>query len=141
MIETKTTPTLIAPCGINCRLCHAYVRKKKPCPGCQTDGPSKSTYCLTCKIKTCEKRVKGDIQNCFACDTFPCARLKQLDKRYRTKYGTSPIENLVSIQKIGVAGFVKKQNKEWMCPQCGAILCMHSPQCLTCGYPWPHQQW
>lgn len=141
MIETKTTTTLIAPCGINCRLCRAYTRKKKPCPGCQMEGPFKSTYCVTCKIKTCQKRVSGEIENCLQCDTFPCTRLKHLDKRYRTKYGTSPIENLISIQKIGMARFVKNQNKEWTCPQCGGMICMHTPQCLTCGYAWPRRKW
>lgn len=34
------------------------------------------------------------------------ARLKQLDKRYRTNYNMSMIENLNNIQKLGLKGFL-----------------------------------
>ena len=139
MIKTKTNsthPSLIAPCGIDCRLCRAYVRDKKACPGCRGENVFKSSSCLQCKIKKCEKLVTGNFEYCFECGEFPCERLSRLDKRYRTKYGTSPIDNLMSIQKIGVRRFVKNENKKWICPQCGALLCMHQAQCIACGYVW-----
>ena len=37
--------TLIAPCGMNCRLCLAYIRDKKACPGCLGDDHFKSISC------------------------------------------------------------------------------------------------
>jgi hypothetical protein len=80
--------------------------------------------------------VDGKIEYCFDCDEFPCARLTHLDKRYRTKYGTSPIANLISIRKIGIRRFSKDETRKWTCPQCGAMICMHKPQCLSCGYMW-----
>ncbi len=89
-----------------------------------------------CKIKNCEKNVRGKFQYCFECDEFPCARLTHLDKRYKTKYGTSPIDNLRSIKEIGKIKFVENEDKKWICPECGTMICMHIPQCLTCGYVW-----
>ncbi len=142
MVMTRvvpTTPKLIAPCGINCRLCLAYGREKDACPGCRVDDPSKRKTCVQCKIKNCAKLAASKAGYCFDCDEFPCERVKHLDKRYRTKYGTSTIENLLSIKTIGVRNFVKNENKKWTCPQCGAMLCMHRPQCRACGYVWNKQ--
>jgi hypothetical protein len=141
MITTKPnsiSPELIAPCGINCRLCRAYPREKKACPGCRGDAPWKSNACVVCQIKTCAKRAAGKFEYCFDCDEFPCTRLMHLDKRYRTRYATSVIDNLRSIQGMGIQKFVEAENVKWTCPECGAMLCMHKPACLACGYVW-HQ--
>ena len=63
--------------------------------------------------------------------------LRQLDKRYRSKYGMSMIENLDEIQRLGVRQFVRNQKERWTCPECGAeLLSVHRPQCLICGYAW-----
>ena len=133
-----TIPILIAPCGIDCRLCRAYVRvgKSIPCPGCRGDNANKARSCVTCRIKNCEKMIEGKYDYCFDCNIFPCARLNHLDKRYKTKYGTSPIENLQSIKEIGIRKFVENENKKWICPECGTMICMHIPKCLSCGYEW-----
>ena len=60
---------------------------------------------------------------CFECDTFPCARLKQLDKRYRTKYEMSMIENLEYIRDHGIRKFVKHEEKRWT--KGDKIYCVH----------------
>jgi len=129
-------PMLVAPCGINCRLCRAYMRDKKTCPGCRGDDALKTRVCVICQIKTCEKRRDGALEYCFDCDEFPCARISHLDKRYRTKYGASVIENLTSIRDLGINQFVENESKKWACPECGETLCMHKPQCLACGFVW-----
>ena len=134
-----TDPTLIAPCGIDCRLCRAYVREKKACPGCRGEDNLKSISCVRCQIKNCEKMVQAGFQYCFECEAFPCARVKHLDKRYREKYATSVIDNLKNIKNIGINDFVTKENKRWVCPECGSMLCMHIPQCLSCGHVWCRQ--
>jgi hypothetical protein len=135
-LTKSTSPILIAPCGINCRLCRAYVRDKTVCPGCRGEDAFKPTSCVNCLIKTCEKSVNGKFEYCFECDEFPCKRLAQLDKRYRTQYGLSVIENLLSIKEIGILQFVEKENQKWTCPECGSMLCMHQPKCITCGTNW-----
>lgn len=132
----STTPALIAPCGINCRLCRAHGREKKACPGCRGEDTFKSKSCITCRIRNCEKLVQAGFEYCFDCDAFPCARLSHLDKRYRTKYGASPIGNLSSIKEIGIINFLRNEEQKWTCPACGSLICMHKPQCLACGYVW-----
>jgi hypothetical protein len=32
--------------------------------------------------------------------------------------------------------FLNSETVKWTCPGCADILCMHQPQCLSCGYVW-----
>lgn len=140
IIRTKKTnairTTLIAPCGMNCRLCRAYIRDKNKCPGCRGDDSLKSKSCANCKIKNCEKIAKGNLKYCFGCDSFPCVKLNHLDNRYRTKYGMSMIDNLNNIRELGIRQFIKNEKEKWTCPDCGEIICVHKPQCLSCKHAW-----
>lgn len=129
-------PRIIAPCGINCSLCRAYIRERRPCPGCRGVNDNKSNACLTCSIKNCKELAAGGFQFCYACDKFPCADLLHLDRRYRTKYSVSVIANLERIKAIGTARFIAEETLKWSCPECGKLLCMHKPQCVNCGYTW-----
>jgi Protein of unknown function (DUF3795) len=133
---TKTNSTLIAPCGINCRLCRAYVRNKKACPGCRGDDGFKSKTCATCRIKNCGKLIEGSLKYCFSCDEFPCGQVSHLEKRYTSTYGVSVLDNLMKIQKSGVSSFVRNENRKWICSKCGEMLCMHKAQCISCGLTW-----
>ncbi len=128
--------SLIAPCGMNCRLCIAYGRRKNACPGCRAEDRGKAETVVTCRIKNCERLAQRKARYCMGCDTLPCDRLKCLDKRYRTKYGMSMIENLAQIKELGVRQFVRNEKDRWTCPVCGEILCVHKPQCLHCGHKW-----
>jgi len=128
--------TLIAPCGMNCRLCRAYVREKKPCPGCRADDAGKPKTRVTCRIKNCDHITNGKIRYCSYCDSFPCDALNHLDKRYRTKYGMSMIDNLKNIETSGIRKFIECERRKWTCPDCGQIICVHKPQCPSCGRKW-----
>ena len=127
---------LIAPCGMDCGLCRGHVREKNRCPGCNGEDASKPKYCLMCKIKTCDQIASGASTYCSECADFPCARVRQLDKRYRTKYGMSMLENLRIIQVNGVESFVAAEKLKWACPECGGLLCVHRPECGYCGRVW-----
>ncbi len=134
---TPTMPQLIGPCGINCRLCYAYAREKNVCPGCRSDDADhKAKTCANCRIKNCTRLVANGWEYCFECDEFPCFLVARLDKRYRTKYSAEPIDNLRRIQADGIDKFVAEENRDWVCPSCGTLLCMHKPWCLACGYEW-----
>ena len=129
---------LIAPCGMNCCLCVAYQFKekdinrrgfhKKYCPGCIPRGEN-----CTHMRDACELLAKGSIRFCFECENFPCKRLKALDKRYRTKYRMSMIENLNYINEFGMEEFLKKECDKWLCTGCGATICCHNGLCLNCN--------
>lgn len=128
---------LIAPCGMNCSLCVAYrfmkgdVNKqgfrKTYCPGCLPRGEG----CLHMGDQ-CEQLRIGAIRFCYTCGSFPCRRLKALDRRYRTKYHMSMIANLEFIRDGGLAAFLQQQGEEWRCPECGGVICCHNGLCLDC---------
>ncbi len=122
---------LIAPCGMNCAICLGYLREENTCPGCfaLNTNTKKSTACTKCIIRKCTKR-KG--KYCFSCDTYPCTRLKQLDKRYRTKYKMSMLENLENIKQKGIRAFVKNEKTRWACCGCKGLVCVHRGFCLIC---------
>lgn len=127
-----TDKTLIAPCGMNCGICLGYQRTKNHCSGCRGDENTLSQYCRRCIIKNCDLLKKTASGFCFECEKYPCRRLKQLDKRYRTRYGMSMIQNLNFISASGLDAFVENENIRWTCPVCGSTLCLHRRQCLNC---------
>lgn len=131
-MDTKViTSKLIAPCGMNCGICMAYLRDKKQCPGCKGPDTNKSKSCVQCIIKNCE--IIKEKKFCFRCDKYPCFKLKNLDKRYRTKYKMSMIENLENIKKLGISEFVKNERIRWACSECGGTICVHKGYCIDCG--------
>jgi len=58
--------------------------------------------------------------------------LKQLDIRYRTKYGMSMIANLIEIKDQGMDAFLVHQAEKYTCGTCGGLLCVHRSRCLSC---------
>lgn len=124
---------LIAPCGMNCRLCLAFQREKKHCPGCRGDDADKSSSCASCIIQNCNVIQTNQSGFCYECEKFPCLRLRQLDKRYRTKYRMSMLENLEKIKADGLDQFLQQEEDKWKCPDCGGILCVHRLPCPVCS--------
>ena len=125
-------PKFIAPCGINCFVCSGFQRKKDPCSGCNGTG-YKPTYCQTCIIKHCSNLTENNLVFCNKCLRFPCKRLKQLEKRYRTKYGVNIYENMKRIEQDGLTQYIKDEEIKWQCKECGDLLCMHKKTCKTCN--------
>ena len=126
---------MIAPCGMDCALCIGHRREKRRCPGCNDlRDELKPPHCVACAIKTCQ--IPGrHWKFCSACPKFPCLRLRKLDRRYRTKYGMSMIDNLETIRAFGIRKFVAREKSRWACPACGATLCVHRNDCLRCAQP------
>jgi len=91
--------SLIAPCGINCALCSGYQRKRTVAPAAGMLSPER------------------------------ICQLKQLDKRYRTKYNSNLLENLSCIRDKGMEIFLSQQAKQWTCPDCGDLIC---GRCFKC---------
>ena len=118
---------LVAPCGMNCALCQAYQGKGLACNGCGHGGKRKA--CQNCSIQKCENKERF----CFECTKYPCNRLKALDKRYRTKYRMSMLENLVFIQENGLDEFIRQQNERYRCSQCGKLRTVHQDYCIYCS--------
>ena len=125
---------MIAACGMNCSLCIGHLREKNPCGGCyRKDDPNKPASCRSCSIVNCESLSRTDSGCCYECERYPCTRLKRLDKRYRTKYRMSMLENLEFIKSQGIKKFLSQQEQIWTCPACQARLSCHREKCLQCG--------
>lgn len=127
------SPDLISPCGMNCGLCMCFLREKNTCAGCRAGDDDKRKSVLACTIRKCETPRKNKSGFCFECDVFPCARLRCLDVRYRTKYRMSMLDNLASIRESGIKAFVESERDRWTCPGCGGIQCVHTDACIYCG--------
>lgn len=126
---------LIAPCGMNCGLCISYLAGKndinksgfsrKYCAGCIPRDKN-------CTFMQCDLLRKELVQFCYECAGYPCSRLKSLDRRYRTKYHMSMIENLEFIKDQGIDKFLEKEEAKWRCSECGGMICCHNGLCLNC---------
>ena len=133
MIQSYKYHGLIAPCGMNCGLCIGYLRGKRPCGGCfKLDDENKPKVCRSCKIVNCNLLAETKSGFCYDCAKYPCARLKNLDNRYRKNYGMSMIENLAFIKNHGLEKFLKSEEDKWKCKVCGSGLSVHRKFCLNC---------
>lgn len=132
-----TKNNLIAPCGMNCALCLGYQRDKNKCNGCRNEAniKYKTKHNENCVIKNCDIIKNNNSGFCYECQKFPCKRLKDLDKRYKTKYSMSMIENLNNIKQNGVGEFVVSEDIKWKCNNCDSLICVHRNTCLNCGNP------
>lgn len=123
---------LIAPCGMNCGICIAYLREKKPCSGCRRESENKPKHCISCVIVNCDKLSETKSGFCMDCQSFPCPRMKRLDWRYRKNYRTSLIGNLKQIKSDGIGSFLDSESLRWVCRSCGQVLSIHRDLCLNC---------
>jgi hypothetical protein len=132
-MESLNEFSLIAPCGMNCGICWAYLRDKNKCPGCRAPDVNKPATRVRCKIKNCKIVQNSKSKFCFDCVNLPCEHLKRLDKRYQAKYNMSMVENLEHIKKLGIKKFIKSEKTRWACSKCGDVICVHKGQCCSCG--------
>lgn len=119
--------TLIAPCGIDCAICSAHLREKNRCGGCLAPDRRCNRNCTIAACEHIRDRYRHE------CGEYPCPRLRQLDKRYRTKYHVSMLENLEAIRNDGIRAFVKSERERWTCLACGGTIDVHHYRCITCG--------
>lgn len=131
------TPDLIAPCGMNCGICKAYLAYSRGVPY----EKGKVIHCSGCRVrnkncafvkKRCEKYQKKQVQSCIECDIMPCERLAHLDEKYRERYGMSMVANLKEIKANGMDAFLARQREKYKCPTCGDVVSVHDGVCYQC---------
>ena len=135
MTTNRFSEELIAPCGMNCRICIGYLgytmsgqKRKMQCIGCNPSGKS----CDHLK-KYCEKLKKKEIEYCYECLDFPCEQLQNLDTKYRERFDYSTVANLEYIRDKGMKMFLKEQEERYKCQNCGVVICVHNGKCYSCG--------
>ncbi len=128
---------LIAPCGMNCALCSAYLaysyqipRRRGHIYHCQGCLP-RNKRCAYLR-KHCSALSSDSIRFCYECKGFPCTRLNHIDARYRKNYGISFIENLEMIRDNGIERFLEYQRAGHRCPECGDWISVHNKKCFRC---------
>jgi hypothetical protein len=122
--------TMLAPCGMNCALCYAHLRKSKPCLGCRGPDESKPKHCRQCRIYNCAQGY--DVRYCVDCPVFPCVVVKRLDKSYRQRYQVSLMDNARRLKAVGVEQYLHEERETWLCP-CGGAISLHDRICSECG--------
>ena len=138
MTQNMFPPELIAPCGMNCGICKAYIAYTHGVPRQR----GRVTYCAGCRPRAkncyikrnCKKLTSDQVQYCFECDAMPCEKLAHLDTRYRERYGMSMVENLKLLKTEGMNGLLRIQAERHKCPSCGDVMCVHDGKCYSCGY-------
>ena len=130
-------PKLISPCGMNCAICANYLAQRNDIKSKRVRMP----YCVGCRPrnkncaflkKRCAKLSSGEVAFCFECDCFPCDNMVTIDRRYRSRYRMSMIENLNFIKENGLEKFLEEQEKTWKCQSCGELLSCHNGLCFNC---------
>lgn len=138
MVEAFTLDQ-IAPCGMNCGVCKAYLAYSRGvpykkgqvshCTGCL----SRNKNCAFVK-RDCEKLRKKRIRFCYECADMPCKNLAKIDEYYRARFGMSMVENLKMMQDRGIAEFLRRQAEVYRCPSCGDVVSIHNGRCYACGH-------
>jgi len=138
MDKDKFTAELIAPCGMNCGVCKAYLAYSRGIPakrGSVTHCPGCLPRKKNCYIKRgCAKLSKNKIIFCYECGQMPCANLDRLDRRYRERYGMSMVGNLRELKQNGMQSFITAQSTKYKCPACGDVISVHDGKCYACNY-------
>jgi len=138
MNRKEFTSVLIAPCGMNCGICKAYLAYSRGVP----KQRGKVTHCAGCLPRNkncfvkrgCRKLRKKEVNSCYECNDMPCQNLDRLDRRYRQRYNMSMIENLKEIKEKGTEEFLRIQREKYRCPECGDVISVHDVKCYVCGY-------
>lgn len=135
--ETSQRANLVAPCGMDCGVCSAYLAYVNHLP----TKRAAITHCPGCRIRPkhcaylkghCVPLSQGEVGFCFECADYPCAHLRHIDRRYRTTYGMSFLENLDVIQSSGIDAFIAHQQLRYACPHCGELRSVHNGKCFAC---------
>ncbi|MBA3046117.1 MAG: DUF3795 domain-containing protein [Candidatus Thermoplasmatota archaeon] len=130
-------PELIAPCGMNCAICSAYLamsrghEKKKGmshCTGCR----ARNKNCSFIKKRCTGGLRQNKIRFCYECSDFPCENLRKIDARYRKNYDYSFIVALEFIRDNGMEPHLVHEEMRYKCPSCGDVLCVHNGKCYKC---------
>ncbi len=125
-MEANENITLVAPCGIYCGDCPAYLananpallehlvakgfkREKFPCAGCRPLKGNCPAIESTCETYTCA--AKHEINFCFECPEFPCAKLNPAADRADILPHNLKTFNLCYIQNQGLDKWLEKASE------------------------------
>ncbi|MGB9756585.1 MAG: DUF3795 domain-containing protein [Candidatus Bathyarchaeales archaeon] len=107
----KNEWNLVAPCGLYCGECTAYLNKK--CGGCRSKNGLSKKYQKYCKIYACSNAKK--LKTCIECGEFPC-KFFQFFKAETLESSSWFLDvwcNMKQIREISLKEFLKRKEK-WL---------------------------
>ncbi len=128
---------MVAPCGMDCAVCSAYLARASGVP--RKRGAI--THCSGCRLRNkrcaylkgnCRRLDAGRVDFCYECPDFPCSHLRHIDARYRANYGMSFIGNLELIRDAGIEALLRRQQERFGCRSCGGLRSVHNGKCFAC---------
>lgn len=90
----------------------------------------KRKSCVNCAKKKCT--MERGHQWCFECSRFPCARIKDLSKRYTQNYDIDLVQSGMDARE-DMEAFLQAQRIRFTCPKCGGVMDQHRRKCSACG--------
>ena len=127
-------PELIAPCGMNCNVCSAYLAYKRDlpkrrgnvkCKGCRP----RNKQCAFVKKRCGDRLMKDQVRYCYECVDFPCEHIRKISAKYEKRWGVSFIQNLEYIREYGELKFLAREKRKWKCTKCGGTISIHNNRC------------
>jgi len=136
----KNMENYFSRCGLYCGACPYLVatetdtltelseRLKTPvdelkCAGCHY-RPDQD-----CEFHTCEQ--SAGIQSCAECSDVPCLKIIALNND-EWEHHSVVIANLTRIKEIGKTAWLKEQQEQWKCRNCGARTEWYQKECKQC---------
>ena len=151
--EEKDLSRVAGICGIYCGTCPKYLAPRENdmeelqrmaqesslsveeirCDGCLSDHLHRD--CIDCKhgFRRCAEEKK--VTWCFQCSDFPCQRLEAFKDIHAINgiwHHKKVIDHLQFMKQHGVEEWVKNQDREGACSNCGKMLFWYSRQCPRC---------
>ena len=132
----RITKDLVAPCGMVCAVCCAYLAYKNDnpyltkCTGCR----ARNKQCAFVK-KGCAKLMQNKIDFCHRCKKMPCKKLKKISDKYTARHDFDFVANQKYIKQHGIDFFIRKIRRDFKCPKCGDLICVHNKRCFNCETP------
>jgi len=123
-VEVSEGKNLVAPCGLCCAECILFKTKDNPillekmvaqgikretlpCPGCRPNmGKCPLLECCICETYACIS--KRNLDFCFECKEFPCARLHPAADKAALLPHNIKIYNLCYIKEHGLSVWLEK---------------------------------
>ena len=139
---TPNNEKLVAPCGLYCGACTAYLathddragtgKAKGPsmqCDACMGNGRAPA-HVSKCAIKVCaaEKTKTG---RCSECADFPCSIISDFNNDGVQHHG-EVLENLRQLRTMGITEWTKHEEDRWSCSQCKTKLAWYDAECPKC---------
>ena len=145
---------MVGICGLYCGTCPNYLASRKNdleqlkkiseatgipieevrCDGCLSDNVF--APCVKCMHGFRECAKEKEVDWCFECPDFPCQRLEDFKDVHivnNISHHEHVIDELNNMKENGIEQWVKKQDKEGRCPQCGEVQYWSARECSYCG--------